>query len=113
MTYNQDLFQQFLTNAVTVIQFDSTVIGLAAGGLWATPEMAGHFDIDLVVVTQFKITIAAEKIEYAHRLGDLLSAFTGEHGGGTRLADLPVQRLVIIELRRSDITRKGAWQHPP
>jgi len=78
--------QEFAKKAKEILQADQAVIGLAAGGSWITAEMDEFSDLDLVLVTREKIAGNKElMLDYANRLGTLLSAFTGEHVGEPRL----------------------------
>jgi predicted nucleotidyltransferase len=72
--------------AQEVIATDENVIGLAVAGSWLTNEMDEFSDLDLILVTQDKISSDKDKmLGYAKRLGDLLSGFTGEHVGEPRV----------------------------
>lgn len=76
----------FAEDAAGILQEDKTVIGLAIVGSWITGELDEFSDLDLVLVTKEKISGDRTKmLEYANKLGHLLSAFTGEHVGEPRL----------------------------
>ena len=78
--------KQFAEKAADILKNDPNAIGLAVGGSWLTNEMDEFSDLDLVLVTHEKISGDKTKmIEYANRFGKLLSSFTGEHVGETRL----------------------------
>lgn len=78
--------QQFALRAKEILQEEPSVIGLAAAGSWLTNEMDEYADLDLVLVTKEKISGHKEQmVQYAQKLGTLLSAFTGEHVGEPRL----------------------------
>jgi predicted nucleotidyltransferase len=78
--------RQFAERAQEVIATDENVIGLAVAGSWLTNEMDEFSDLDLILVTQDKISSDKDKmLGYAKRLGDLLSGFTGEHVGEPRV----------------------------
>ncbi|SHE98615.1 aminoglycoside 6-adenylyltransferase [Flavisolibacter ginsengisoli] len=78
--------RQFAERAKEVIETDENVIGLAVAGSWLTNEMDEFSDLDLILVTQDKISNDKDKmLGYAKRLGDLLSGFTGEHVGEPRV----------------------------
>lgn len=81
------MFQkQFAENAVGILTLEENVIGLAAGGSWISDSLDAYSDLDLVIVTQKKITDNKDNmINIAQKLGDYLSGFTGEHIGETRL----------------------------
>ena len=78
--------EKFVNNAVAVLQNNPEVLGLAAGGSWATGEMDRYSDLDLVLVTSDTISTDRDKMKaMARSMGSLLSAFTGEHVGEDRL----------------------------
>lgn len=78
--------QQFAENASSILSNDPFVTGLAVAGSWLTNEIDEYSDLDLILVTKEKITHdKALMTAYADRLGNLLSAFTGEHVGEPRL----------------------------
>ncbi|MBY0534219.1 MAG: aminoglycoside 6-adenylyltransferase [Chitinophagaceae bacterium] len=78
--------KDFANRAVSILKETESVIGLAAGGSWITNELDEFSDLDLIVVTVDKISDQIAKMkEIADSLGDLLSAFTGEHVGEPRL----------------------------
>lgn len=76
----------FATHAKTVLEKDDNVIGLAVAGSWLTNELDSYSDLDLILVTQEKVSGDKNRmIAYAKRLGDFLSGFTGEHVGEPRV----------------------------
>ncbi len=78
--------KEFAQKVADIVRNDDNVIGLAAAGSWITDELDEYSDLDLVLVTQQKIAGDKKKMTgYAHRFGDLLSGFTGEHVGEPRL----------------------------
>jgi hypothetical protein len=78
--------RQFAERAKEVLITDGNVIGLAVSGSWLTNEMDEFSDLDLILVTQDKISADKDKmLGYAKCLGDLLSGFTGEHVGEPRV----------------------------
>jgi hypothetical protein len=78
--------QEFAERSVRILRGDNSVIGLTVGGSWLTNELDEFSDLDLILVTTGKITDDVAKMKsFAKRLGDLLSAFTGEHVGEPRL----------------------------
>ncbi|RNI21790.1 aminoglycoside 6-adenylyltransferase [Rufibacter latericius] len=77
---------EFAERAKKILQADKDVIGLAVGGSWLTNELDEFSDLDLILVTRDKISGSKDKmLEYANRLGNLLSGFTGEHIGEPRV----------------------------
>ncbi|MCX2479754.1 nucleotidyltransferase domain-containing protein [Pedobacter sp. MC2016-15] len=78
--------QQFALKVKEVLEHDETILGLAVAGSWLTDEIDEWSDLDLVVVTRENLNADKEKMmAYANRFGNLLSGFTGEHVGETRL----------------------------
>ncbi|MBB6239761.1 putative nucleotidyltransferase [Pedobacter sp. AK013] len=76
------MHQQFALNVTETLKNDESVIGLAVGGSWLSSDIDEFSDLDLVLVTKEKVSADKLKmIEYAGRLGELISAFTGEHVG--------------------------------
>ena len=77
---------EFANRAKDILELDDNVIGLAVAGSWLTNELDEFSDLDLILVTKQKIS--GDKVlmlDYAKRLGDFLSGFTGEHVGEPRL----------------------------
>jgi uncharacterized protein (UPF0147 family) len=59
-------------------------------GSWITNEIDEFSDLDLILVTKEKISNNKSRmLEYANRLGDFLSGFTGEHVGEPRVLICP------------------------
>ncbi|PWG79274.1 hypothetical protein [Pararcticibacter amylolyticus] len=78
--------QAFAYKAKEVLEPDDNVIGLAVAGSWLTNEIDEFSDLDLILVTKQKISKDRNlMLDYAKRLGDFLSGFTGEHVGEPRL----------------------------
>ncbi len=76
----------FADKATAILEPDDNVIGLAVAGSWLTNEIDEFSDLDLILVTQHKISDDKKiMLEYAKRLGNCLSAFTGEHVGEPRV----------------------------
>jgi predicted nucleotidyltransferase len=76
----------FADSATEILKSDKNVIGLAVAGSWVTNEIDEFSDLDLIVVTQTKISGDKQKmLDYANRFGQLLSGFTGEHVGEPRV----------------------------
>jgi len=78
--------REFVNKAKTILESDDNVIGLAVAGSWLTNEIDEFSDLDLILVTKQKIS--HDKIlmlDYAKRLGNFLSGFTGEHVGEPRV----------------------------
>lgn len=78
--------REFANKAKTILTPDNNVIGLAVAGSWLTNEIDEFSDLDLILVTEQKIS--GDKnlmLDYAKRLGNFLSGFTGEHVGEPRV----------------------------
>lgn len=77
----------FVNKAIDLLKKDSRILGIAAGGSWITNTMDEFSDIDLVIVVDnnHEREISQERMLIAEKLGNLLSAFTGEHVGEPRL----------------------------
>ncbi|HVF81109.1 MAG TPA: nucleotidyltransferase domain-containing protein, partial [Flavisolibacter sp.] len=78
--------KEFADRVIEIIKQDKATIGLAVAGSWLTNEMDEFSDLDLIVVTREKISNDESRMrEYASRLGNFLTGFTGEHVGEPRL----------------------------
>lgn len=78
--------QQFIEKVIRVVENNPSVLGLAAGGSWITGEIDEFSDLDLIFVTSEKVSGSREEmLRYAGSFGALISAFTGEHVGESRL----------------------------
>jgi predicted nucleotidyltransferase len=77
---------EFANRAKDILELDDNVIGLAVAGSWLTNEIDEFSDLDLILVTKQKVSgDKALMLDYAKRLGDFLSGFTGEHVGEPRV----------------------------
>jgi len=78
--------KDFAKKARQILEQDPSVVGLAVAGSWLSGELDEYSDLDLILVTQQKISSdKAAMVGFASRLGALVSAFTGEHVGENRL----------------------------
>lgn len=78
--------REFADKAKKILTPDDNVIGLAVAGSWLTNELDEFSDLDLILVTKQKISTDKNlMLDYAKRLGDFLSGFTGEHVGEPRV----------------------------
>lgn len=78
--------REFANKAKTILETDDNVIGLAVAGSWITNKMDEFSDLDLILVTKKKISHEKNlMLDYAKRLGNFLSGFTGEHIGEPRV----------------------------
>ncbi|MEQ1907268.1 MAG: nucleotidyltransferase domain-containing protein [Vicinamibacterales bacterium] len=78
---------EFLRDALDILRTDSRIVGVAAGGSYASDSMDEHSDLDLVIAVEPEhfASVMAERTEIAAALGPLLASFTGEHVGEPRL----------------------------
>ncbi|UED77482.1 nucleotidyltransferase domain-containing protein [Brevibacillus sp. DP1.3A] len=81
------LHDRFIEQAIEYVSQDQRLIGLLAGGSMMYGEMDEYSDLDLIIVYNyaFRNEIMEQRFRIAERLGNLLSAFTGEHVGEPRL----------------------------
>lgn len=78
--------REFADKAKTILEPDDNIIGLAVAGSWLTNEIDEFSDLDLILVTKQKISNDKNlMLDYAKRLGNFLSGFTGEHVGEPRV----------------------------
>ena len=77
---------RFAECAAGTLERDTTVVGLAVGGSWLDGDIDEYSDLDLILVTENKVSHDKDAmLNYAGKLGSLLSGFTGEHVGEPRL----------------------------
>ncbi len=77
---------EFAERAKKLLENDNSILGLAVAGSWLTHEVDEFSDLDLILVTKEKIGgDRAKMLDFAERLGNLLSGFTGEHVGEPRV----------------------------
>lgn len=79
--------ERFIKQAKMKISRDNRLTGLLAGGSMIHGAMDEYSDLDLVIVydNAYRNEIMEQRIQLAEELGQLLSAFTGEHVGEPRL----------------------------
>ncbi|MFN7982642.1 MAG: nucleotidyltransferase domain-containing protein [Vicinamibacterales bacterium] len=77
----------FLERAMPILRDDVRIVGVAAGGSYASDSMDEHSDLDLVIAVEPEhvTAVMAKRADIAGALGPLLGAFTGEHVGEPRL----------------------------
>jgi len=77
----------FLRSAVARLSEDPRLVGVAAGGSYVTRTMDEFSDLDLLVAAEPEAypSVLADRQRIAGDLGNLLSAFTGEHVGEPRV----------------------------
>lgn len=102
----------FLEHAVSVLQADERITGIAIGGSFISGQMDEFSDIDLVLVIDPAKTdeIMQDRRAIASRLGCLVDAFTGEHVGEPRLLiclyDQPVLHVDLKFVSLTDVARR-------
>jgi len=91
----------FANRAKQILAIDENVIGLAAGGSFITNELDEFSDLDLILVTKEKVSGDSYRmLDYAKKIGNLLSGFTGEHVGEPRvLICLYDQPLLHVDIK--------------
>ncbi len=78
--------KHFIDEVVRRIKNDEDVVGLGVAGSFTSNEVDEFSDVDLILVTNKKITPDLEKmVSYARSFGDYLNGFTGEHVGDPRV----------------------------
>lgn len=78
--------QAFAYKAKEILESDDNVIGLAIAGSWLTNEIDEFSDLDLILLTRQRISSDRNlMLDYAKKLGNFVSGFTGEHVGEPRL----------------------------
>ena len=79
--------KDFADKVTIIVKKDSNVIGLAAAGSWITNELDEYSGLDLILITENKITDDKEKMMlYVKKLWRFISGFTGkQHMGHTKL----------------------------
>jgi hypothetical protein len=79
--------REFLARALSILQADARLEGVAAAGSFVTGGMDEHSDVDLVVVRadDHAKDVVERGPDLAGRLGPLLAAFVGDYVGEPRL----------------------------
>ncbi len=79
--------EQFTKHTINTLSKDKRIVGILAGGSFITGDMDEFSDIDFVVVSTNDSydEILAKRFDIVGSLGNVLSAFTGEHVGEPRL----------------------------
>ncbi|WP_345784148.1 nucleotidyltransferase domain-containing protein [Paenibacillus lacisoli] len=81
------LHEMFIKHAIEYVRQDHRLIGLLAGGSIVHGAMDEYSDLDLIIVynSDSLSEIMEQRVQIAEGLGNLLSAFTGEHVREPRL----------------------------
>lgn len=79
--------KRFIDNSVKILKEDERIKGIAVGGSYIINEMDEYSDLDFIIAIEHKHykEVMEERFEIAKKLGNVLSAFTGEHVGEPRL----------------------------
>ena len=77
----------FIRQAIETLSVDARIVGLACSGSYSEDALDAFSDLDLVVAVAADCygAVENERLDIVASLGDLLSAFTGEHVGEPRL----------------------------
>ena len=77
----------FIRQAIETLSADARIVGLACSGSYSEDALDAYSDLDFVVAIapDCYTAVENERLEIVARLGDLFSAFTGEHVGEPRL----------------------------
>lgn len=75
--------QEFINRALEILKQDNRIVGLALCGSYHTGQMDEYSDIDFIVAVEsgFLEQVLSERMTIAEKLGNLLSAYTGDHIG--------------------------------
>lgn len=95
------IFESFIQRVINVIEKSPDMIGLAVAGSWISKETDAFSDLDLILVSENKISLDPNRMKtIAGQFGTLLSAFTGEHVGEPRvLICLYEEPLLHVDLK--------------
>ena len=106
---------RFAERAAGILEGDTSVIGLAVGGSWLDGEIDEYSDLDLILVTENKVSQDKDAmLKYAGKLGSLLSGFTGEHVGEPRLLIcLYDDPLLHVDIKFLTIDEMAPWVEDP
>ena len=79
--------KQMIDMVLRFAENDNRIVGLALGGSYITNSMDEFSDLDFIVVTKSESyeEIMEERFRIVKNFGKLLTAFTGEHVGESRL----------------------------
>jgi hypothetical protein len=80
------IFESFIQRVIGIIDKSPDMVGLAVAGSWITQETDAFSDLDLILISENKISYDPTQMRaIANQFGTLLSAFTGEHVGEPRV----------------------------
>lgn len=80
------IFESFIQRVISIMEKSPDMVGLAVAGSWITQETDAFSDLDLILVSENKISHDPDQMKtIANQFGTVLSAFTGEHVGEPRV----------------------------
>lgn len=81
------MHEEFINNSIELLKADSRLVGVTVGGSYIYGDMDGYSDVDLIIAIkpEYVEEVMGERQRIAEGLGELLSAFTGEHVNEPRL----------------------------
>lgn len=97
-----ETFRTIVDRMLSHLRSDPRITGVLAAGSWIEADMDEHSDIDLIVVATEAdhASVMQDRRAIAGALGPLLSAFTAEHVGETRmLICMYAEPLVHVDLK--------------
>lgn len=108
--------KEFVQQAKLILEKEEEVIGLAVGGSWLSDQLDPYSDLDLIIISKERFSHDKNiMVEYAQKLGKLLTAFTGEHVGEPRLLiclyDDPLLHVDIKFLTPQEIKNRVETPH--
>ena len=101
-----------MNSAVKILQADPRVVGIALGGSYLYGEMDEFSDLDFVIAVDpaALAEVMADRLSIAKNLGNLLTAFTGEHVGEPRLLvclyDEPLLHVDLKFVSLDDVSKR-------
>jgi predicted nucleotidyltransferase len=107
-----DKYKQMIDKVLEFAVKDDRIAGLALGGSYTTNSMDEYSDLDFVAVikTESYKEIMNERFSIVQHFGKLLSAFTGEHVGESRLIiclyDAPILHVDFKFVSIDDISKR-------
>jgi len=107
-----EVHRQFLRRLVEGLRVDARFVGVAAGGSLLANSMDEFSDLDLVIAVEPEryANVMAERVQIAASLGQLLTAFTGEHVGEPRLLiclyDAPLLHVDLKFVSLNDVAER-------
>ena len=81
------IHREFINKIIEVISNDTRFVGIALSGSYCENQLDKYSDLDVVLAVEpnFIDSVMSERMSIANSMGNLLSAFTGEHVSEPRL----------------------------